>query len=250
MITSIAKDRDKLWVAYGDQGGESGLGLYNPKKEEWESVFCSTLKSDSPFNNGQPYHISSLVLNSNKLFFTVKGLDSLEQWKSDFWKIDLNSRKLKYIRPLSGEFLYGSGNNIMIQSSSYLIDFNPVSESMRLLLRDSKRTLKRYPQRGDNIYGLEEDIFVPESFLDNVVLGPYYAQGNLDLATGAIHNNKLWARLGRYQILIIEKGKSFEEAQIIDNDILDGKPVIKFVSTPYGLVGIGEGVVGLIETGD
>ena len=72
--------------------------------------------------------------------------------------------------------------------------------------------------------------------------------GNLDLSTSAIHENKLWARLGASQILIVEKGGSYEDAEIIDNNILDGGPVCRFVSTPYGLIGIGEGIVGLIET--
>jgi hypothetical protein len=78
--------------------------------------------------------------------------------------------------------------------------------------------------------------------------GLYLVQGVLDLARGTIHNNKVWARLGPNQIAIIEIGKSFEEAKIIDNNLLDGEAVHRFVSTPYGLIGIGEGIVGLIET--
>ncbi|MBN2588349.1 MAG: hypothetical protein JXA96_00685 [Sedimentisphaerales bacterium] len=69
----------------------------------------------------------------------------------------------------------------------------------------------------------------------------------MDLSTGTIHNNKVWARLGPNQIFIGEIGKGTEEAQIIDNNILDGEPVHRFVSTPYGLIAIGEGAVGLVE---
>ena len=68
------------------------------------------------------------------------------------------------------------------------------------------------------------------------------------MSTAAIHNDHLWARLGKSQIIIVEKDKSFEEAEIIDNNILDGEPVERFVSTPYGLVAIGNGIVGLIDT--
>ena len=37
-------------------------------------------------------------------------------------------------------------------------------------------------------------------------------------------------------------------SKIIDNNILSGGKVLQFVSTRYGLVAIGEGTVGLIET--
>ena len=72
----------------------------------------------------------------------------------------------------------------------------------------------------------------------------------LDLTSSAIHDNELWAVYKPDQVMIIEKGENFDEAEIIDNSLLDGTPVIKFISTPYGLIGIGEGFVGLIETGD
>ena len=67
----------------------------------------------------------------------------------------------------------------------------------------------------------------------------------IDLSNCALHNNRLWAHFGDNQIIIAEQGKN---PQFYDNNILDGEPVERFVSTPYGLIGIGEGVVGLIET--
>ena len=82
-----------------------------------------------------------------------------------------------------------------------------------------------------------------------MVFGPYYTKNYCDPETGDIHNDKFWARLGESQIIIVEKGGDFEDAQLIDNNILDGGSVLKFVSTPYGLVAIGEGTVGIIETG-
>ena len=78
--------------------------------------------------------------------------------------------------------------------------------------------------------------------------GSHYT-GNLDLLTADIYDDQLWARLGKTQIAILHRGESWEKAKIINNDILDGEPVERFVSTPYGLVAIGNGIVGLIETG-
>ncbi len=73
------------------------------------------------------------------------------------------------------------------------------------------------------------------------------AQGKMIMTKCAIHNNKLWARLGDNRIFILGMDQRVEDAKIIDNNILDGEPVYRFFSTPYGLIGIGEGIVGLIE---
>ena len=55
------------------------------------------------------------------------------------------------------------------------------------------------------------------SFINTLKFGPYYAMGNLDLSTGTIHNNRLWARLGKSQIIITEQGQRYENSQIIDS---------------------------------
>ena len=117
-------------------------------------------------------------------------------------------------------------------------------------MRNFSEVSKQYPNSMIDISGLDEDLFLPEAFLKKVNEGTLRTEGNIDLSTGTIHKNKLWSRYGKYKIIIAEKGCNFEDAKIIDNNILNGKPVYKFVSTPYGLVGIGDGIVGLIETGD
>ena len=77
-----------------------------------------------------------------------------------------------------------------------------------------------------------------------------YDSGKLGLPTAAIHEGYLWTCMGTTEIAIIQQGRSFEEARTIPNDILNGKPAVKFLSTPYGLVAIGSGTVGLIDAGD
>lgn len=63
----------------------------------------------------------------------------------------------------------------------------------------------------------------------------------------AVHGDEIWARYGRSQIIVLRGGEGLDEATIMDNDILEAGKVLQFFETPYGLVAIGEGSVGLIE---
>jgi hypothetical protein len=244
LITSLAQDGDKLWVAYGETGQESGLGLYDPKTKKWETVFCSTLKGDSPFSQGQPYLIESMLLESpDKLLFSARGNNFTQ---AGLWKLNTDTLELKYIWSGVADIYKDFGNNIWFNYPTYKMKFAPDLEKITVLIQPGRS--QNYPYIIKNLSGLDKDLFVPESFMNAATFGRYSAQGNIDLSTSAIYNNKLWARMGKSQIIIAEKGKSFEEAQIIDNNILDGGPVSRFVSTPYGLIAIGEGTVGLIES--
>ena len=71
--------------------------------------------------------------------------------------------------------------------------------------------------------------------------------GGLDLQYAAVHGDELWAPYGEKQIAILRRGKTFKEADIIPNIEIDGQPVRQFYSTPDGLVGVGRGVICLIE---
>ena len=71
--------------------------------------------------------------------------------------------------------------------------------------------------------------------------------GGIDLSTAAVHGDEIWARYGKSQLIVLRRGKSFEEATVVDNDILEGQKVLNFFETPYGLIAVGEGSVGLIE---
>jgi hypothetical protein len=73
------------------------------------------------------------------------------------------------------------------------------------------------------------------------------ALGCLDALDAAIHRDELWAPYGETQIIILRRGTTMKDAEFIPNDILDGKRVRHFLSTPYGLVAVGEGGVGLVE---
>jgi hypothetical protein len=256
LITSLTRDGDKLWIAYGGAGQESGLGLFDPLTGKWETVFCSTLKGDSPFSKGKPYVIHSMQkVSQDEIFFLVHDptipRDPSKENPEGLWKINRRTQELKYFGPVSTgnpeinmEYI---GSKLQLNSPIYILKFDTNSEKITNIMGDISRLKSLYSQKNISVT-FEKDLVVPESFSNAVTYGPFYDLGNINLSTSTIHNNKLWARMGASQILIAEKGKSYEEAQIIDNNLLDGQPVERFVSTPYGLIAIGKGTVGLIET--
>ena len=65
--------------------------------------------------------------------------------------------------------------------------------------------------------------------------------------TGTKQVHEISARYGKSKLIILRRGKSFEEATVMDNDILEGGKVLSFFETPHGLIAVGEGSVGLIE---
>ncbi|MCK4830333.1 hypothetical protein KA005_82205, partial [bacterium] len=253
-LTGMAGDESNLWLAYGGEGKESGLGLYEPKRRVWETVLCSAIKGESPFNAGLPYELCELSLtHGRKLFFKAlvwgAGSKSITtQWRG-LWKIDTNTRDIKKIwydkKGASIVWLIlgsieDSGQKLWCKAPQSLIQFDPSSEKSKFIL-GSRRVLKR--AHGE--LNLTSDVFIP--YWKRLPCGPYLV-GSLDLSTCAVQGDRLWARLGESQLIILHKGKGFEEAEIIDNNILNGDKVLRFFSTPYGLIALGEGTVGLIET--
>jgi len=242
-ITGIAGNEDKLWIAYGGMGKESGLGVYTPKTGHWETIFCSTLKKyDTPFNSGKPYVISNLTFSTkrDKLFFIVG-----ENWgefdemnpRWGLWKIDINNKKPVFIwnkEEIKGHRsnireIIDSGNKWWLKLAYGLMEFDPNSEKVKSMLG----------------YEPKSELDVNSSFFgDKIPSFFYYSFGST-----VIHNNRLWGRLGNSQIISIYKdSRGIEDALIFDNDILDGEKVLDFFSTPYGLIAIGNGTIGLIET--
>lgn len=245
---TIAGLGSKLWIAYGGEGEECGLGIYDPKTEDWETVLCSTLKGDPPFNAGQPYRLSELTFAPpNKLFFLARGdsysEDSQRGYWYGFWKINTNTRQLKQVRfdgvsYTGAKSIVDSGGKWWFKAISLLAEFDTKSEKTKFILVN--------PAMGKDIKW-QPHFFVPESSWKKIPYGNCVF-GYLDLSTSAVHGDRLWARLGESQLITIQRDKSLEEAEIIENNILNGGAVMRFLSTPYGLVAIGERTVGLIET--
>ena len=228
LITSIARDGDKLWIAYGAKNNESGLGLYYPKIGKWESIFCSTFNEEEPFNAGCPYKIGDMKFNKqDQLYFTLYGWTSEKSKISDWiglWKINTNNYKSEPVI---------TGNALKKAKTFFLKEFQGkwwVWDRFHLPIIEFDPVTEKFHDTGWDPY-------------ENSSTVPYN-----QLYSAAIQNDIFWGPWSRNQIIKIQVGKKIEEAEIIDNNILDGKPAYEFISTPYGLIAIGDGTVGLIET--
>ena len=92
----------------------------------------------------------------------------------------------------------------------------------------------------------EDILLLADSPEQDVAFAPHQF-GGLDLSYAAVHGDELWAPYGEKQTAILHRGKTFKEADIIPNIVIDGERVLQFYSTPDGLVGVGRGVICLIE---
>jgi hypothetical protein len=97
-------------------------------------------------------------------------------------------------------------------------------------------------------WALVRNAFLPGPLERDVAFGPQEF-GGLDLRYAAVHSDDLWAPYGEHQTAILHRGKTFREADVIPNIEIDGERVLQFYSTPDGLVGVGRGVICLIEPG-
>ncbi len=250
-ISSMAKYKNKLYVGYGGYGKESGLGLYDPQKNNWETVFCSSIKDSNPFSKGGTYTIETMLYdNKNTLFFYFSDiLHSIEL--KGLWTLNTDTKEMKYLGPVSGNIILDSENKALISSRRFLFKVESDSEGSVIGLKDtlSKNTVssqrRKYPSRNYGV-GILIDYDLLESLIDYSF--PLFYLDTFNMTTSALHNNTLWVILGENRLFILGMGQSADDAQIIDNNILNGEPVYRFVSTPYGLVAIGKGTVGLIET--
>lgn len=240
-ITGIAANGDRLWVAYAN--GESGLGVYDPKTQAWETVFCSTLMGDSPLASGEAYQLRELTPLAGGLLFLVKLLGE----RDGLWWLDSEKRTAEFLLSVrQHKRIVDVGNGLWLMGWYILAPLVPESEKVELLMVNSEG--RRYlEQRGDPKWQLEEATFASGSPPPNVILAPYQF-GGLDLFRGAVHGEEVWARLGKSRLVVLCRGQSLDEAQVLPNNALEGGKVLKFLSTPYGLVAIGEGSVGLIES--
>jgi len=251
-ITGLAPDREGLWLAYGGPQAESGLGRYDPRTSRWETILCSTLKGEEPFNAGRPYGLMRLIRPSpDSLFFVNCGrmFQGMLPWMG-LWQLNTATKRLKYYGYCGTEeglwgYLDITGKDCWCRGSDSLIRLNTESGEAAYVLGARWRPSSRRAIGSTRWLDCQNDLFLPEDSMTAVSFGTR-DRGGLDLSTCAIHKDDLWALLGTAQIAILHRGNPFTEAQVVRNDILDGEAVRRFVSTPYGLVAIGDGAIGLV----
>jgi hypothetical protein len=259
LITAVAKDKaGRLWLAYGDKERESGLGVYEPNAGHWDTVFCSSLKGQPPFNEDLPYKIYSLMPGpDNTIYFLV--LDPGEYWRTDrvrncdgLWKLNTDTRLTTYLGPFWQDDVVQwldtetSPGTLWFKAFRNLVAFDINSETMQFLLGDPTHLMELRSKKKAPLCKFEFVPFIPEASMRRISFG----NSHFEAVSAAIQVDQLWAPLGPGQVMVFFKGKPYEQARIIDNTLLDGEPVLRFVGTPYGLVAIGIGTVGLIEMPD
>ena len=124
--------------------------------------------------------------------------------------------------------------------------FDPDLEKATFILGNHERFKSRLSKENNPGLEWQSDFFVPKFSLEAISFG-HSTFGKVDLRSAALHGDRFWAQFGESKVVTIYKDKTFEEAEIIDNDLLNGDMVMKFVSTAHGLVAIGRKTVGLIQ---
>ena len=130
-----------------------------------------------------------------------------------------------------------------LQSSHLLAQVLPDTRQLRTLLTDMwTRAAVCAPE-----WTMEHEPFIPDCASDDLRDRPrmFY---RIRLSAAALHGDEIWAPHGDSQIIVIHRGRSLEEVELIENNILDGRRVVRFFSTPFGLIAIGEGSVGIVQT--
>ncbi len=242
-ITGIAGHGDKLWVGYGSRNEESGLGIYDPQTGEWETVFSSAVRGETVLEAGKTYEVQDLTPVAAGLLF-LTGLGRLPRKWEGIWELDpitLEPEHVCYTGTPEARIISHGKDHLLVGIWSFG-RFDPEQGRMELLLGGPVSKSDQSKSK----WAVEDSPFVPQAVASSMNLGTYEL-GCIDLSTAAIHDGKLWARYGKNQLVILPRGQSLDEAQILANNILDGGKVLRFLSTPYGLVAIGEGSVGLIE---
>jgi len=245
-VMGAAPEGDRLWIGYRGKGG-SGLGLFEPQTGEWQTVLLSTERGETPLEAGSPYDPSAFLAVPEGLLFTASVLrDSPNLWL--LRKGSRNPEGLCHVPPHRlGPLLVDA------PGGPWFFDLSAVS---RLAMEEGEIQVllaggdgyRDHEQREGQTLAVVRKPFVQGRAEANPELFPV-SLGCIQGACAAVHGDELWAPYGETQIVILHRGKSMDEAEFIPNDILTGGRVFRFLSTPYGLVAIGNGTVGLVEPG-
>jgi hypothetical protein len=254
LITGLTDDSARLWVAYGGPASESGLGTYDPATGRWQGILCSTQEGVPPFNGGLPYTIRSLTrVAPNRLFFhmrvapTAYPAQAAEDRYDGLWSIDTATHELTYLELDWGDEILRCGERLLLRNAGSLVEFDPATRQATSLLG---RAPWLAPSWGGTVRTItavmcKEAPFVSNDVSQKLAFG-WAESGSIDLSSATVHNDTVWAQLGKTQLIAIPRGATEDRIIVRDNDLLDGELVLEFLGTPHGLIAIGEEAVGLI----
>ena len=158
------------------------------------------------------------------------------------WELDPQSGAVQGVGPPGEAFLstgteddvwlHGIGALLHVAPKRRMIDYSVGGPSLRWVTTSPDAWPLEYaaPGRAD----------------DGRWLG-HWIYGTMDMGTAAVHGDCLWCRCGATRLAILRDGQKLEDAAKIENDILDGEPVLQFFETPYGLLAVGKGSAGIVE---
>jgi hypothetical protein len=242
-ITAIACHGDQLAVAYMEESG-SGLGLYYPETGHWQRLYASGLKNDRPLCDGRTYTIHELIpIGTDQYIATVFHTG---ERAPGLWRLNLSTGEAGFLgkggsvntMALNAR-IYKRDSGWLFQSPYHLMEFDPINTQGRLLL-GKPRWL--YFEKDTPSIPYQSTTILSSSVTAGITFS--YRNG-VDLSTAAIHDNAIWARYG-YNKLIKMPMKPGEKATVFDNVFEHGR-IQLFYSTPYGLLGIGEGAIGFVD---
>jgi hypothetical protein len=238
--TAIGGTPEQMWVAFGRQDEEHGLGLYNALTGQWKTCFASTSKGNGPLPSGGSYVATTLAAVPDGVILNADRVSGKPAW--GLWHYDLQSGTLQQLVDMQECYLSTvSSDGAWFQYFGVMVSVDAMDKALKVALIG---THDYWVRSVDGGWPIQHEAFSPPD--DERHLGAWM-YGSIDLTTAAIHGDELWARAGQTQIVILKRGQKVGEGRKIDNDILDGGPVLQFFDTPYGLLAVGEGSVGLIE---
>jgi hypothetical protein len=252
-ITGLTQDGTRLWVAYGGEEQESGLGSYDPTTGQWETRFCSTVRGDTSLSAGMPYVIRHLTIFApDRLFFDVDQEFTIEQmgqveYFSGLWSINTTTGELTYHQLDAAHGIIPEGQKLLLTGRECMAEFDPSSKRADMLL--GRVTWARHLPGGEiTAVELREAPFAPASTLQKVA-GPPRSFTPLRMTHGIIHEDTLWVFSAADRLATIPRAAKEDQIATFGNDLLGGKPATGLWSTPYGLLAFGGNNVGLVDTG-
>ncbi len=236
-VTAVAAagDEDSMWVAFGAPYKEGGLGLYNARTGEWRTFF-SQMEDGRQLWSGRPCRFSQVLPDNGKVVLQSSPQTAL-------WVFDPASEELRQVAQtvLVGEAWDPAGDG-WLRGRNGLLHVDARQEVLAVELASS--VAQQWIVDHPHAWKVKPDAFAPAVDAYRLTYAP---RGGLDLGTAAVHGDHLWARCGQTRIAVLRRGQKLDDAIMIVNDILDGEPVLRFIETPYGLLAVGDGCVGIIE---
>jgi hypothetical protein len=239
IISAVADYDGKLLLGYGTHDAECGLGIFDPRSGEWSTVFSSAIRGETVLERGRSYQVDDLIRRPEGYYFWVNMSDGRQP--SGLWRLVPEAQTLEFLVKLRGFLprLVDLGDRLMVTDIDDMTVFDTAN-------RAALRLLSGTDKAGDELWPLKDAPFFAPSASGFGVFG-HYEHGHLSAATGTVHGGAFWARSGLHRIAVVEEGQAPEDGLVVDNNLLDGGPVLRFQSTPWGLLAIGVGSVGLIE---